>query len=373
MRYSLTIGRLFGTAVRLHVTFLLFLLAIGGMTWAQGGSTAAVATVGFVSLLFMCVLLHEFGHILAARRYGVHTPDVILLPIGGVARMAGMPKTPGQEIVVALAGPAVNVVIAAALLLVLGGLPSLADIMAPTVTGLAGRLLYANVFLVLFNLIPAFPMDGGRVLRALLSLWRGPVSGTRIAARLGQGFAVVFGLLGVASGNIVLILVGIFIYFAAAAEGAAANRHASLTGLRNSDAMISRFARLGLDSCLGDAVACRLQTGQAVIPICDGDGRLAGVTTRGTIYASLAKRESRTPIVEVMTAGIPRVPDDGDLAQATRLLQEADWPAIAVVDVTDRLVGLVTRETIDDVAALADASRRGGRGAFDAALGRGAA
>jgi Zn-dependent protease/CBS domain-containing protein len=373
MSYSLTIGRLFGTAIRLHVTFLLFLLTIGGVTWAQGGSGAAVATVGFVSLLFACVVLHEFGHILAARRYGVHTPDVILLPIGGVARMARMPQTPGQEIAVALAGPAVNVVIAAGLLLVLGGLPSLAEIMAPTVAGLAGRLLYANVFLVLFNLIPAFPMDGGRVLRALLSLWRGPVSGTRIAARLGQGFAVVFGLLGLVSGNIVLILVGVFIYFAAAAEGAAASRHASVTGLRNSDAMISRFARLGLDSSLGDAVACRLQTGQAVIPICDGEGRLAGVASRSTIYALLAERGASTPIVEVMTAGLPIVPVRGELAETTRLLQDANWPAVGVVDGDERLVGLVTHETIDDLAALADATRRGGRTTFDVALGRGAA
>ena len=257
MRFSLTVGRLSGTAVRLHVTFLLFLLAVGGVTWGQAGSGAALVTVGFVSLLFVCVVLHEFGHILAARRYGIQTRDVILLPIGGVARMQSMPETPAQEIVVALAGPAVNVVIAVALIVALGGLPSLAENMEPTVTGFVGRLLYANVFLVLFNLIPAFPMDGGRVLRALLSLWRGPVRGTRIAALLGQGFAVLFGLLGVISGNIVLILVSVFIYFAASSEGAAASLRVSVNGVRNGKAMLSRFARLDRDSCLGDAVACR--------------------------------------------------------------------------------------------------------------------
>ena len=373
MSYSLTIGKLFGTAIRLHVTFLLFLLAIGGVTWAQGGSGAAATTVGFVSLLFTCVVLHEFGHILAARRYGVDTPAVILLPIGGVARMARMPETPGQEIVVALAGPAVNVVIAAALLLVLGGLPSLTEIMAPTVTGLAGRLLYANLFLVLFNLIPAFPMDGGRVLRALLSLWQGPVRSTRIAARLGQGFAVVFGLFGLLSGNIILVLVGVFIYLAASAEGAAAGKRAAVTALRNSDGMIDRFAPLGFDSCLGDAVACRLQTGQAVIPICDGEGRLAGVASRATLYTLLATRGARTPIVEVMTAGLPTVPVDGDLGESARLLEKADWPAVGVVDGDERLVGLVTPETIEDIAALAIATRGSGRRSFDAALGRGAA
>ncbi len=372
MSYSLTIGQLFGTAVRLHVTFLLFLLAIGGVTWAQGGPGAAVATVAFVSLLFTCVVLHEFGHIIAARRYGVHTPDVILLPIGGVARMTRMLNVPRQEIVVALAGPAVNVVIAAALFVALGGLPGPTETMEPTIAGFAGRLLYANVLLVLFNLIPAFPMDGGRVLRALLSLWRGPVQGTRIATLIGRGFAVLFGLVGLFSGNIVLILIGAFIFFAASSEGAAAKLGASLAGVRNGEAMMTRFARLGRDSCLGDAVTCRLRTGQSVIPICDREGSLAGALSRRTIYASLARQGARTPVVEVMTTDIPVVPVHGDLAETARLLQEANWPAIAVVDAADRLVGLVTRETLDDVAALADATRRGGRNTFDAALGRGA-
>lgn len=372
MSYSLTVGRLFGTAIRLHFTFLLLLLAMGGFSFAQGGSAAAIATVGFVSLLFFCVLLHEFGHILAARRYGVFTPDVILLPIGGVARMQRMLDAPRQEIVVALAGPAVNVVIAAFLVVALGGLPSLAETMEPTIAGFLGRLFYANVFLVLFNLIPAFPMDGGRVLRALLSLWKGPVQGTRIATLTGQGFAVLFGLMGLVSGNIILVLVGAFVFFAASSEGAAYRLSASVAGVRNGEAMITRFARLGRDGCLGDAVTCRLRTGQSVIPICDSEGSLAGVLSRSTIYALLTRHGARTPVVEVMTVSIPVVPVDGDLAETTRLLQEGNWPAIGVVDATHRLVGLITRETIDDVAALAEATRKRGRRTFDAVLGQGA-
>jgi stage IV sporulation protein FB len=175
-------------------------------------------------------------------------------------------------------------------------------------------------FLVLFNLIPAFPMDGGRVLRALMSLWRGPVQGTRIATLLGQGFAVLFGLLGLFSGSIVLILIGAFIFFAASSEGAATRTRASMTGVRNGEAMITRFARLGRDSCLSDAVTCRLRTGQSVIPICDNEGSVAGVLNPSKIYASLARQEARTPVVEVMTASIPVVPVDGDLAETARLL-----------------------------------------------------
>jgi Zn-dependent protease len=149
-----------GTVLRLHITFLVFLLWIAAAHCAQGGWDAAVAGVVFIALLFLCVLLHEFGHIFAARRYGVQTPDVILLPIGGVARLERIPEEPDQELVVALAGPAVNLVIAGVLYLVLGGLVPREglEVDNPGVDLLA-RLLWANVFLVAFNLIPAFPMD----------------------------------------------------------------------------------------------------------------------------------------------------------------------------------------------------------------------
>ena len=159
-----------GTEIRLHLTFLLLLAWIGASRMGAGRARAAIAGIVFICLLFGCVLLHEFGHVLAARRYGIATPDITLLPIGGVARLERIPENPSEELVVALAGPAVNVVIAALLFLVLGGIPHRGRGGEPRERrpSLLARLFWVNVTLVVFNLIPAFPMDGGRVLRALL-------------------------------------------------------------------------------------------------------------------------------------------------------------------------------------------------------------
>src|SRR3954466_7118218 len=190
MEWSVHIGTVRGTVIRLHLTFLLFLGWIGVSHYAQGGVKAALSGIVFIVLLFVCVLLHELGHVFAARRYGVQTPDVTLLPIGGVAQLERIPEKPSEELVVALAGPAVNVVIAALLFLALGGMPSAEsmEVDNPRISLLA-RLASVNVFLVLFNLIPAFPMDGGRALRALLATRMGYGRATQIAASIGQAVA----------------------------------------------------------------------------------------------------------------------------------------------------------------------------------------
>ena len=183
MSWSIPLGRVLGTEIRLHLTFLLLLAWIGLAHGIRGGMPEAIQGVAFIALIFACVLLHEFGHVLAARRYGIATPDITLLPIGGVARLDRIPEKPAEELVVALAGPAVNVAIATLLLLPLGGVPDVAAMAGLEDPGqsLLARLFWVNVTLVVFNLIPAFPMDGGRVLRALLGMRLGgePIQLTR--------------------------------------------------------------------------------------------------------------------------------------------------------------------------------------------------
>src|SRR4029453_15764556 len=183
------------TAVRIHMTFFLLLAWIGVVHWTRGGPAEAVDGVVFIALLFLGVVLHEFGHVFAARRYGIKTSDVTLLPIGGVASLERMPEKPSQEIVVALAGPAVNLVIALLLIVVLEARFDLLQMaqLEEAQSTLTGRIAAANVVLFAFNLIPAFPMDGGRVLRALLAIGMGYTRATRVAASIGQGLAVVFG------------------------------------------------------------------------------------------------------------------------------------------------------------------------------------
>jgi stage IV sporulation protein FB len=198
VRWSFTIGTIAGTQIKIHLTFLAL---VGWYAWSAaqtGGRDAAIHATTFLLAIFFCILLHEFGHIAMARRYGIRTPEVILSPIGGLARLERMPEEPRQELLVALAGPAVTAVIAAVLwgALALGESRLSLEVFDRARIPMAPGLLYVNTSLLIFNLIPAFPMDGGRVLRAILAKRMGMVAGTRIAVRVGQGFAVILGLVG---------------------------------------------------------------------------------------------------------------------------------------------------------------------------------
>jgi Zn-dependent protease len=244
MRGSFSVGRIAGIDVRIHVTFFLLLAWVGYIYYRNGGMPAAIDGVLFVLVIFLLVVLHEFGHALAARRYGITTRDITLLPIGGLARLERMPNKPGEEIVVALAGPAVNFAIAVVLWLIIGltgGIPD-PHLMEQTGVPLTVRLFSVNVWLVLFNLIPAFPMDGGRVLRAALALRMNYARATQLAAGIGQGIAFIFFILGL-WWNPMLLLIAVFIYFGASSEAALAQMRNVSKDLRVSAAMVTQFKR----------------------------------------------------------------------------------------------------------------------------------
>jgi Zn-dependent protease len=350
MAWSFPIGTVKGTVIRIHLTFLLFLLWIGVSHYAQGGQRAAIEGLLFISLLFLCVLLHEFGHVFAARRYGVQTPDITLLPIGGVARLERIPEKPAEELVVALAGPAVNVAIAALLFLVLGGLPPMdagTQVQNPGV-GLLGRLAWVNISLVVFNLIPAFPMDGGRVLRAILAYRLGYARGTRIAAGVGQAVAFALGLAGL-FGNPLLIFIALFVYMGAAAEASAAQMREASRGMIASDAAETRFEGLPSNATVEDAVERLLSTSQHDFPVVDGSGRLRGVVTRDDIIRALRERGPEAPVLEVMRRDVPLFHHRQPLDEAMRTMQEGKHPAVGIVDAEGRLVGLVTPENLGEL------------------------
>jgi len=358
MLWSIPILSVKGTVIRIHVTFLLFLAWIGIAHWVIGGADAALEGVLFIVLLFLCVLLHEFGHVFAARRYGVQTPDITLLPIGGVARLERIPERPSQELVVALAGPAVNVVIALVLFLILGSVATPEDVAALGQEGLArvedprvsllARLASVNVFLVLFNLIPAFPMDGGRVLRAVLAMRMPYARATGIAASIGQGVAFVLGFIGL-FGNPLLVFVAIFVYLAAASESQAAQMRQVGQGLLVTDAMITQFESLSPASRVEDAVQCLIRTTQHEFPVVDGGGRLRGVLTRTDMIRALKDRGAETPVLEVMHAEVPMIHHRQPLEAALRVMQERSAPAVGVTGPDDRLIGLVTPENVGEL------------------------
>ncbi|EWY36123.1 protease [Skermanella stibiiresistens SB22] len=372
MGWSIPIGTVKGTVIRIHVTFLLFLIWIGGMHYAQGGAPAALEGVVFIVLLFACVLLHEFGHVFAARRYGVRTPDITLLPIGGVARLERIPEKPSQELVIALAGPAVNVVIAALLYAALaaGGFnPGLtpgsplgggSEIQNPAV-GMLERLAWVNVFLVVFNLIPAFPMDGGRVLRALLAQRMGYGRGTAVAATIGQGVAFALGLLGL-FGNPMLLFIALFVYLAASSEAHAVQIREVSRGVMANDAMITRFESLSPGSVVEDAVQCLIHTTQHEFPVVDGSGRLRGVLTRDDMIRALRDRGPDTPVLEVMRSDIPVIGQRQNLEEALRLMRENSLPAVGVTDADGRLIGLITPENVGEMMMIQSAWPKGRAG-----------
>jgi Zn-dependent protease/CBS domain-containing protein len=350
MRWSLNIGSLGGTEIRIHVTFLLFLIWIGAIYYRQGGADAAWQGTIFIALLFLCVLLHELGHVFAARRYGVQTRDVTLWPFGGIASMERMPEKPSQELIVALAGPAVNVVIAATLLLWLGprfNAETLTQIDNPAVS-MAAKVAGANIILVVFNMIPAFPMDGGRVLRALLAMRMGNARATEVAATIGQGFAVVFGVLGIFY-NPMLIIIAVFIFLAASGEAAQAQLRAVAQGALVSDAMITEFQSLGTNATVNDAADALIRTTQTEFPVVDGSGRLRGVLTRDAMVKALKERGPETPVLEVMQADVPTVAARAKLDTALRMLMERGRPVVGVTDAQDKLVGLLTVENLGEM------------------------
>jgi stage IV sporulation protein FB len=358
MGWSIPIGSVKGTAIRVHFTFLLFLVWIAVTHYAQGGRDAALQGVIFILLLFLCVLLHEFGHVLAARRYGVQTPDITLLPIGGVARLERIPEEPSQELIVALAGPAVNLVIAAILYLVLGGvLPQESMEVQNSGVSLLARLASVNIFLAVFNLIPAFPMDGGRVLRAVLSYRLGYIRGTQIAATVGQVVAFGLGLLGL-MGNPLLIFIAVFVYLGAASEAHAVQMRQVSRGVLVSDAMITQFETLTPSSRVEDAVQCLIKTTQHEFPVVDGAGSLRGVLTRDDMIRALRERGPQTPVVEVMRSDIPVLQHRLPLEDALRLMQNDRLPAIGVANGEARLVGLVTPENIAEMMMILAANPR---------------
>ena len=362
MLWSINIGTVAGTVIRLHVTFLLFLGWIFLANWYSGGSQAAWTSLGFMVLLFACVLAHEFGHIFMARRFGVTTPTVTLLPIGGVAQLERIPEKPSEEFLVAIAGPLVNVVIAAALVILFGASldPRHLAGMDNAAVNTLDRLAVVNVFLVVFNLIPAVPMDGGRVLRALLASRLGYTRATEIAASIGQVVAFGLGFLGL-FGNPLLIFIAIFVYLAASSEAQLVAIRAMSRDVPVASAMMTQIARLRPEAQIDEAVDTLLRTSQSEFPVVDADGRLVGVLSRADLIRALKERGPQARIGDAMTREVPTIGHRACLEEAIRLLQEKQAPAVGVVDAAGKLVGLITSETIGEMLMVRDALPQGTR------------
>jgi len=358
MGWSLPIFRIAGIQLRIHITFLLLIAWLAFGYYVEGGSAAAFGRVIFVLLLFVCVVLHEFGHAFAAKGFGINTPDITLLPIGGVARLERMPEEPVQELVIAIAGPAVNVVIALALALTIDWRAA----MEPRVVEspmLPVQLLAMNVWLVLFNLLPAFPMDGGRVLRALLAIRMPYARATQVAANIGQGFAFIFGFAGLIIPNAyMLIFIALFVYIGASQEAALAQMRDVSRRFPVSSAMIREFRSLPQDATLEEAVDALLATSQHDFPVLGDNGSVAGILTRHDLIAALRRGDPAIRVSDVMRRDVPTVTTGTRFEEAFRIMQECHSPAVPVLDSMKRLVGLLTPENVTELMMVQSAMPR---------------
>jgi Zn-dependent protease/CBS domain-containing protein len=348
MKWSLKLGRFAGIDVYVHATFSLLIAWIALSHWFQARSLAAtLAGVSFILALFVCVILHEYGHALTARRFGIRTRDITLLPIGGLARLERMPEKPSQELWVALAGPAVNLAIAVVLFAWLQFTNAFQPLGSLSVASgsFLERLLVANVFLVLFNLLPAFPMDGGRVLRALLASRMEYTKATQTAAGIGQGMALLFGLIGLFV-NPFLLFIAFFVWIGAAQESGSVQMKSSLAGIPVGRAMVTDFRTLSVSDPLSRAVELILRGSQQDFPVVS-EGGVVGILTKTDILAALARHGESQPVSEVMKREFQLVDSHDMLENALQRLQECSCHTMPVIH-GGELVGLVTTDNLGE-------------------------
>ncbi len=364
---SFKIATVRGIDIKIHVTFFL-ILVYAAIVFGSGGRGAGGAVFGVVAtlLLFGCVVLHELGHSVVAQRYGIPVRDITLWPIGGVARLERMPDKPAQEFWVAIAGPLVNFAIAA---VIFGAAQALArvqmafdlsalerallQLQAP---GLLSYLFTTNLFLGLFNLIPAFPMDGGRILRALLASRLNFARATSIAVAIGQNLALLAGLYGFLSGQLNLVLIAIFVFMGAGSEGQMAQVKSVLADLKVRQAFTRKTEALNPNDRLERAAELTLNSFQSDFPVCEDDA-LVGLLTRTDLISALQRRGSNAFVVSVMRKEFPTVELDESLFQAQQKMAENNVEALPVME-GGQFRGLLTLRDVDEVFRLLSASPR---------------
>lgn len=347
MKGSLRIGTVAGTGVFLHWSFLLLFGWLFVSQALNSGLSAAVQTSLFIGAVFLCVTLHEIGHATMARRFGIRTRDITLLPIGGVARLHRIPEEPKKELLIAIAGPLVNVAIAAGLFvgMTFSGLQVVPAESAYAELSFLTSMFWFNVIVVAFNMLPAFPMDGGRVFRAILAGKHDYADATRTAAKFGQAIAVLFIFFGVFS-NWLLALVGVFVFLGATAEAKSVEVRAVVAGATACDAMITDFHTLTGRDSLGDAAAALISSTQADFPVTLSDGRRA-LLTRKMLINALREQGPSTRLSDVVDVPAPGIPSGTSLDQAMELLAESQGTML-VVNWRGNPVGLLTPDNVQE-------------------------
>ncbi|MBZ0114212.1 MAG: site-2 protease family protein [Thermoanaerobaculia bacterium] len=347
--WAFQVGNILGIPIRVHWTFVLLVVWVGAITANQGNSF--LVGVILTLLLFACVACHEVGHAFVARRFGVRTFEIVLYPVGGISRTARIPSG-FPELAIALAGPLVNLGLAVLTLPVVIFLGATEASVGLGVEGLALFLLLANFGLFLLNLVPAFPMDGGRIVRAALSLGLPADRANRLAGTIGQSCALMIGLAGILSGEFLLLLIALLVFFGATQEAMSHRRQEVLQGRQVSEAMMTRFERLAPHDPLRRAAQLLLNTAQDEFPVVDAWGRATGVVSRHGVLAGLGRFGPDGAVLEVMNREPLMVEPSDDLGELLTGMQGAPSGPILVTDGDKGLVGMVTADSISRFVAI---------------------
>ncbi len=360
MKWSIPLGRVFGIAIRIHATFLLLLGYVAWLGYGERGSNGMFWAVLMILAIFLCVGLHELGHSVVAQRLGVQVRGITFLPIGGVASMRSIPENPRQELAITVAGPLVNVVIAVGLLLVFRGLhfslwpgsdefwPSF----PPRNTWMfLESLLRANVLMVVFNLIPAFPMDGGRILRALLAMAMRYLRATAVAVTVGQAIAVLFFVYGILHGSLMLPIIGFFIFWGAETEERMVRMRAVLRDLEVEDVMNRQFTPVGPHDTIAQCLEKIYQTGQEDFPVLD-NGQLVGLLGRNEILQTVHAHGTNVPVAMAMRTAFKAVSPRTRLTNVHEEMMAGESRTFPVMD-DGQLVGMLGRDNISRYFLLA--------------------
>jgi len=342
-----------GIQVYVHWTFLILL---GYITYLglSGGKTgvAILGELALVLIVFICVLMHEFGHALMAQRFGVQTKDITLLPIGGIANLERMPEEPRQEFWITVAGPLVNLVFAGVVFIVIAimGVSMLFGFLFLDATTWTNVLLFifgANMMLFLFNLLPAFPMDGGRILRSVLSMRMPRDKATRIAAAVGRFFAIGFVVFGLFDGQPFLALIGVFIFFAAGSEARMVDQQTALRGIQVKDVMRTRFWSMPGAATVQQAVDELLAGGDRDLVLLGPDQAYQGVLTRRDLVKALSDGKSSERLDALPFAAPPSVLPEDAVNKAYQSLLAGQFPLLPVLQ-DSRLVGVLEPENLTE-------------------------
>jgi len=342
MKGSIKLFKIFGISINIHLTFLLLPLIFGYLWGAKG--------VVLILLVFCFVTAHELCHSLVARKFGITVDNITLLPIGGVAAMKSSPEKPKHEFAIAIAGPLFNIVLAAVLFFPAYYLLGPENLFNPGIGNWYRVLAYAfwiNPILAAFNLLPAFPMDGGRILRAFLADRMDYRKATEIAAGLGHTFAVIFGLIGIFYSRLMLVVIAVFIYMAASQEEAQVDVKMILNKFYVKDILRSDYFSVTPDMPLSEVLELVFQNHQEDFPVLEND-KLVGLLTRADLVGGIHKLGMNTLTGDIMRREFPTATLREKLTSVYKKFEEWGVKAVPVVS-NKEIAGIIT---LDDLSRI---------------------